>query len=341
MKRTPILFSGNEQQMSIPFEEFADDNHNSPHSHNSHPCQNSQNSPSPQAAPHPLKAAESAATKLLYYVSLGSGSSGNSCYIGTRDAGIIIDAGLRNDYVELQLKSNGINMKAVRGLLLTHDHTDHVKYAYNLLRNNKHIKLFCSNRVMNGLLRRHSISRRIKEYHVPVFKEIPFKVADFEITAFDVPHDGSDNMGFSLEFYNQRFVLATDLGAIPDRAYHYMSQANYLVIESNYDLNMLLTGPYPEYLKSRIQTDHGHLDNRMTAAFLKATAGQHLKYVFLCHLSQENNIPSIAVKSAKEALEAAGLKVGDCSNSLDMRDADVQLMALPRTQPSPLFIFRP
>lgn len=241
----------------------------------------------------------------------------------------------------MQLKANGIEMGKVKGLLLTHDHTDHIKYAYNLLRNNRHLKLYCTPRVLNGILRRHSISRRIKEYHIPVFKEIPFKVGDFEITAFDVPHDGSDNMGFSLIFENRRFVLATDLGAVTDRARHYMSQANYLVIESNYDLKMLLEGPYPEYLKARIRTDRGHLDNTATAAFLSEIVNSELKYVFLCHLSQENNIPSLAVKTTRDALEKLGKKVGDCSNSLATRDADLQLMALPRKEPSPLFVFRP
>lgn len=276
----------------------------------------------------------------LYYISLGSGSSGNCCYIGSRREGIIIDAGLRADHIEVTLKANGINLRAVKGLLLTHDHTDHVKFAYNFLRNNKHVRLFCTNRVLNGLLRRHSISRRIKDYHIPIFKEIPFKIGEFEITAFDVPHDGSDNMGFSLEFDSRHFVLATDLGAITDRAYHYMSLADYLVIESNYDLSMLLRGSYPEYLKARIRNGHGHLDNAATAQFLKEIASERLKYVFLCHLSEENNLPELAEKASREALESAGWSVGDCSNSLETRSADIQLMALPRTMTSPLFIFR-
>lgn len=276
----------------------------------------------------------------IFYISLASGSSGNSCYIGTSAGGVIVDAGIRQDEIEIQLRANGIDMKNVRGLLLTHDHTDHVKFAYNLLRNHRHLKLFCTPRVLNGLLRRHSISNRIKEYHVPIYKEIPFKVGDFEITAFEVPHDGSDNMGFSLVYGERRFVLATDLGAINDRAYHYMSQANYLVIESNYDLQMLLNGSYPEYLKTRIRQGNGHLDNTVTAAFLADIAGRGLEYVFLCHLSQENNMPQVAVKTSREALERRGLRVGDCSGRLAMRDADIQLMALPRREASPLFVFR-
>lgn len=276
----------------------------------------------------------------LYFCSFGSGSSGNSCYIGSSSGGIIVDVGVRAEEVEQGLAANGVSMKHVKAILLTHDHSDHVKYVYSMLRNNKHIKLFCTNRVLNGLLRKHSISRRIKEYHVPVFKEIPFAISDFEITAFDVPHDGSDNMGFSFDFHGRRFVVATDLGEVTERAYHYMSQASYLMIEANYDLQMLRLGRYPEYLKTRIMGGHGHLDNRQTASFLVETVNPAMKYVFLCHLSQDNNTPQIALHTVRDALEARALKVGGGSESFEDRSADVQLVALPRFGMTRWFVFR-
>lgn len=276
----------------------------------------------------------------LYYMSLGSGSSGNCCYVGTKRGGVLVDAGVKTQDVESMLASNGISMGSVKALLLTHDHSDHVRYAYNIVRNHKHIRLFCTNRVLGGILRRHSISKRIKDYHHPIFKEIPFKIADFEITAFEVPHDGTDNMGFSIEFDDRRFVLATDLGAVTDRARHYMSRANYLVIEANYDLDMLRFGKYPEYLKARIQTENGHMDNVATGAFLKDIINPELKYIFLCHLSQDNNTPSKALKTVREALESAGKVVGNAAETILDRKADVQLMALPRFEPTRWFVFR-
>lgn len=285
-------------------------------------------------------AADHASRHHLHYISFASGSSGNSCYIGNEQGGIVIDAGIRADQIEDTLRRHGISMRHVRGLLLTHDHSDHVRYSYNLLRNNRHLSLYCTPRVLNGLLRRHSISKRIKEYHSPIFKEIPFKIAGMEITAFDVPHDGSDNMGFSIEFEGHRFVLATDLGRVSDRARFYMSRANYLVIEANYDSDMLRLGPYPEYLKARIRMDNGHLDNRDTAAFVSEIANPDLKYVFLCHLSQDNNTPAKAVHEVREALETRGLTVGRGEETIADRRADIQLMALPRFQPTRWFVFR-
>lgn len=282
----------------------------------------------------------SAPERHLHYISFGSGSSGNSCYIGTSKGGILVDAGLKAEDVERTLNANGVSMNMVKGLLLTHDHSDHVRYSYNILRQHRHIRLFCTPRVLNGLLRRHSISKRIKEYHVPIFKEIPFKILDFEITAFDVPHDGTDNMGFSIDFHDKHFVLATDLGEVQERARYYMQRANYLVIEANYDLDMLRYGKYPEYLKARIQTERGHMQNEATAAFLKEIINPELRYIFLCHLSQDNNTPAKALKAVRAALEEAGKNVGNAEESILDRKADVQLMALPRFEPTRWFVFR-
>lgn len=278
--------------------------------------------------------------KPLYFCSFGSGSSGNSCYVGSAEGGLLVDVGIRAEEIERGLASNGVDMKHVKGVLLTHDHADHVKYVYALLRNHRHLKLFCTNRVLNGMLRKHSISKRIKEYHIPIFKEIPFKMMDFEITAFDVPHDGSDNMGFSIEFDDRRFVIATDLGEVTARARHYMSQATYLMIESNYDAQMLRLGRYPEYLKARIAGGFGHLDNRQTAAFLKEIINPGLNHIFLCHLSKDNNTPEIALRTTREALQSKGLKVGNAMETMEDRQADVQLAPLPRFDMTRWFVFR-
>lgn len=277
----------------------------------------------------------------LTFISFGSGSSGNCAYIGDSSTGLLIDAGVDANTVTDELRRYGIKMDHIKGILLTHDHSDHVRYVYTLVRKRPHIGVYCTPKVLNGILRRHSISKRIKDYHQPIFKEIPFTIGDLEITAFDVPHDGTDNMGFSIEFDGRRFVLATDLGAVTERARHYISRANYLVIEANYDLNMLRMGRYPEYLKARIQTEIGHLDNMQTAAFLKEIINSDLKYIFLCHLSQDNNTPQKALAAVRDALEEAGKKVGNALGTLDDRNADVQLMALPRFEPTRWFVFRP
>lgn len=276
--------------------------------------------------------------KAFRFISFGSGSSGNSAYLGTEKGGIIIDAGVDHEKVFDTLKANGVRPEQVYGVCLTHDHGDHIRYAYAISRRYKHIRIYCTNRVLNGILKRHNVSRRIKEYHQPIFKEIPFKLGDLTITAFEVPHDGFDNAGFFVEYGNTKFAIATDLGEVTERARHYMTQADYLMIEANYDLDMLENGSYPEYLKNRIKLATGHLDNTDTAQFVSEMYSPKLKNIFLCHLSNDNNTPEKAVDVVKSALEAKGATIGNSLGSLEDRKKDVQLMALPRYECSPWFV---
>ena len=293
-----------------------------------------------QAQP-PVPQAQQALAKAVSgfrFISFGSGSSGNSAYLGNDTGGVIIDAGIEADTVFDTLKHNGIAPSHIKGIVLTHDHQDHVRYVYTLVRRYKHIRIYCTPRVLNGLLRRHNISRRVKEYHESIFKEIPFTLGDFKITAFETSHDGSDNMGFDIDLGGKHFVVATDMGIITERARHYMSQANYLMIESNYDLKMLNEGHYPEYLKNRVRGERGHLDNEQAAQFISEHYHPGLTHVFMCHLSKDNNTPEIAHNTIAKALRMRELTVGDGSNAPDQRERDVQLYALPRFVPSIWFV---
>lgn len=281
----------------------------------------------------------------LRFISFGSGSSGNCAYIGTARQGLLIDAGVDSKTVESRLRDNGIDISTIAGILLTHDHSDHVRYAYPLLRAHKHLQLFCTPRTINGLLRRHSVSRRIQDYHKPIYKEFPFPVAGFTVTAFETSHDGSDNMGFAIDRGTCHFVVATDTGHITERADHYIRLSTHLMLETNYDLEMLRKGRYPEYLKARIEGPRGHMDNAESARYVASLVSEGgrkgaLTHIFLCHLSDDNNRPEIALATVRNALRDAGLNVGDASGSVTARSADIQLTALPRYDASPLFVFR-
>ncbi len=274
----------------------------------------------------------------MQFASFGSGSSGNCAYLGNSRQGILIDAGVDMTHVFHDLAQNGISPSMVKGIILTHDHSDHVRYAYRIVRQYKHIHIYCTPKLMNGLLRHHNISRRVKDYQEPIFKEIPFHLAGMTITAFETSHDATDNMGFMIEGGGHRFVVGTDMGMITPRADYYMRQAEYLMIESNYDRVMLDEGHYPEYLKNRVRAEKGHLDNKMAAQFVGQIYSPGLKYVFLCHLSNDNNTPEIALSTMRAALEGSGATVGDASFAPGQRDRDVQLYALPRYETSTWFV---
>ena len=274
----------------------------------------------------------------MHFASFGSGSSGNCAYLGNGRQGILIDAGVDPDHVFEDLAQNGIRPENIKGIVLTHDHADHIRYVYRIVRKHKHIRVFCTPRLLNGMLRHHNISSRIKDYHVAVYKEIPFHISGMTLTAFDTSHDGTDNMGFSIAMGDRTFVVATDMGVITERAGHYMALANHLMIESNYDRQMLDNGRYPEYLKARVRGEKGHLDNKDAAAFVTEHYHQGLHHVFLCHLSNDNNRPEMARDTMTMELMARGVTVGDGSNAPDQRGRDVQVYALPRYQCSHWFV---
>lgn len=292
----------------------------------------------PDIAPEALKRPES-----LRYITMGSGSSGNCAYLGNERGGILIDGGVDNNIVTKVLEDNGIDLRSIAGIILTHDHNDHVRFAYSLLRRNQSWRLFCTPRALNGLLRRHNISRRIRDYHTPIFKEFEFEAGGFAITPFEVSHDGTDNVGFFITAGNHNFVIATDMGMVTDRAMHYLGRANYIQLESNYDLEMLQHGRYPEYLKARIIGNRGHLDNKVSADLVRQllqTENPSLTHVFLCHLSADNNTPELALSTMRNTLGAAGIEMGDSSGSPQARQCPVQVAVLPRYDASPLYIFR-
>lgn len=278
-------------------------------------------------------------TDKIFFMSFGSGSSGNCAYVGDRDGGFLIDAGVDAAKVMLGLKKNGIPMDRVKGIIITHDHHDHISQAYSLLRSNKHMRLYCTPRAFNGILRRHNVSRRIKDYHVPVYKEFQFTIGNFTITPFEVLHDGADNAGFHISRGDRAITVATDLGCISPRVDYYMRLADTIVIEANYDLDMLINGPYPEYLKARIRTDNGHLDNSVTASFIASILTPKLRTVFLCHLSHDNNTPSTAFRAVAEALEPLGIeRIGNLIPSVaDALPPQINLIPLPRYDTTPLY----
>ena len=254
----------------------------------------------------------------IVFMSFGSGSSGNCAYIGDARSGFLIDAGVDCKRIERGLNEYGLDMNHVKGICITHDHSDHVRFAYSLLRRYRHMKLYATPKTMNGLLRRHSISRRIQDYHQPIFKEFPFRVGDLSVTAFETSHDGTDNCGYCIEGGGTSFVVATDTGIVTPRADHYIRTAEHLMIEADYDAAMLRNGPYPERLKARIASCEGHLDNAVTAAYLAGIVPAYrLRTVFLCHLSHINNTPQLAFHCVRTAGGAStpGIVASHCAGT--------------------------
>jgi phosphoribosyl 1,2-cyclic phosphodiesterase len=244
----------------------------------------------------------------LFFCSLSSGSSGNCYYLGNEFHGILIDAGISATSIRKFLQSRGIPMNVIMGVLITHNHTDHIKGLEVLIRKNC-LPVFTTRAIWKSIPGYCRTIPRDCIREIPVKKK--FHLAGFDIEAFPVCHDAPETIGFHISFGGKRITFATDLGHICETSAAYIKAANYLVIESNYDEEMLANGMYPHFLKARIRSDHGHLGNHQTSAFLADNFTDNLKDVYLAHLSRNNNTPETALNTLHKTLSLKGIVLND------------------------------
>lgn len=266
-------------------------------------------------------------TAKVRFMSLASGSSGNCYYLGYKDYGILVDAGIGIRTIRKHLKDAGISIDSILAVFITHDHADHIK-AVGHLGEKLHIPIYTTKRIHEGINKSYCMTEKLHSSVRYLEKEEPMQLHDFRITSFEVPHDGVDNVGYCIEINDRVFSFATDLGEITPVAAQYICKANYLVLEANYDEEMLKMGPYPVYLKQRISGKNGHLSNSAAADFLAENITESMQYIWLCHLSKDNNHPELAYKTIEWKLKSKGVVVGK----------DVQLLALKRSTPSELYV---
>jgi len=257
----------------------------------------------------------------LEFCSLSSGSSGNCYYLGNGIHGILIDAGISGAAIRKSLKSLGISMQTIMGVLVTHNHSDHVRGLYQLTKKN-HLPAFTSPKVWESLqFAQNKISNDcIREIGL----EQKFHLAGFEIEAFPVSHDAPETIGFHICSGDKKVTIVTDLGHICQTVAPYIKAANLLVIESNYDEEMLVNGNYPYYLKSRIQSNHGHLGNHQTSTFLADNLSDSIRHICLAHLSKNNNSPEKALQKLHQTFSERGV----------MLNEHQRVMVLNRNEPS-------
>ena len=245
----------------------------------------------------------------ISFFSLSSGSCGNSYYLGNTHWGILIDAGIGPRIIKKRLAQYGIDLSSIMAILVTHDHFDHIK-SVGYLGEKLHIPVYATHEVHRAIINHPLIRNSLNGSTVYIEKGKPFQIEDFQITAFNVPHDSVDNSGYFICFGDHRFTLATDVGTITDEVAYYICKANHLVIESNYDEEMPNNGRYPYHLKQRICSGSGHLSNRQTAEFLANNYSSDLRNIWLCHLSGDNNNPELAYRTVETHLTRKGIKVG-------------------------------
>jgi len=242
----------------------------------------------------------------LKFCSFSSGSSGNCYYLGNEFNGILIDAGIPAGNIRRFLKETGVSIDSIMGVLITHNHSDHIR-GLELLTRKNHLPVYTTGKIWDSILSKKINLSGIKNNTIDLQQK--FHLSGLDIEAFPVSHDAPETVGFHICYEDFKITIATDLGHICPTSAPYIKAANLLVIESNYDEKMLKNGAYPSFLKARILSDHGHLGNHQTSAFLADNIGVDLGHICLAHLSNKNNTPDLALQTLQQTFAEKGVEL--------------------------------
>lgn len=264
---------------------------------------------------------------MLKFISFGSGSSGNCYYLCTENDGLLIDIGVGIRSLKKAFRDYGLSQELIHHVLITHDHADHIK-SVGSISHDLQLPIYATKKVHQGIDRNYCVTKKVSsELRRYLETEVTIQVGDFQVTPFSVPHDSNDNVGYLIAAKGINFCIITDAGSITETMGKYITQAHYLVIEANHDIEMLKQGPYPEYLKVRIMSGIGHLSNTGCGEAIANYMGEQLRHVWLCHLSEENNHPELARKTVEAVLRSYGIVAGK----------DFLLEVLKRTKPTGIY----
>ena len=234
----------------------------------------------------------------MRFVSIASGSSGNCIYVGSDNSHLLIDAGISGKRIEQGLNEIGIKGTELDGILITHEHSDHIK-GLGVLARKFGIPIYGTAGTLEEIENNASLGTFDKELLTPVLPDVEFTAGDLVIQPFRVDHDAADPVAYRVKSGGKSIAVATDMGHFDSYIIEHLQELDAILLESNHDVRMLETGPYPYYLKRRILGDHGHLSNENAGRLLCQILHDGLKHIFLGHLSKENNYEELAYETVR------------------------------------------
>jgi phosphoribosyl 1,2-cyclic phosphodiesterase len=235
---------------------------------------------------------------------LASGSRGNCAIVCSSSTRILVDAGISCRETFKRMKAAGDDPRELSGILITHEHCDHV-YGLRILAKKLSIPVFMTGATHQAWTRsvREESGEKPEVARLETFYSgRSFQIGDIAVTPFTIPHDAADPVGFTFRAEGVKVGIATDLGYLPRNVCDHLHGCDLLIIESNHDLEMLRGGPYPWAVKQRVMSRVGHLSNDALAEFFTNDYDGEAAYVVLAHLSEHNNHPEIARRAAEKAL---------------------------------------
>ncbi len=258
--------------------------------------------------------------------SIASGSSGNCIYVGHASTHLLIDAGISGKRIEQGLMEIGVEPGSLSGILVTHEHSDHIQ-GIGILARKYGIPLYGTVETFCAMKKgKTNIGKVDDALFQQIFPEQELTIGEISVTPFSISHDAANPVAYTFRAEKHKIGMATDLGIYTEKTMELLKDSEILYLESNHDENMLMVGGYPYYLKQRILGAHGHLSNDMAAELLCRLHHEKLQHVVLAHLSKENNYPELAYETVRAELV---LKIGE--------EHLPNLKVAPRDVPSEMF----
>jgi len=228
--------------------------------------------------------------------SIASGSSGNCIYVGSQNTNLLVDAGISAKRIENGLNGIDILPDTIQGILITHEHSDHVS-GLGILARRYHIPIYATYETACSIQQIKSLGEIPDNLYHYIKPNEAFQINDINIEPFSTSHDASNPVCYTMQAEGTKVGIATDLGKYDDYIVSKLEGSELLFIEANHDVNMLMVGKYPYYLKQRILGDRGHLSNETSADLISRLISPKLQHIFLAHLSKENNYEELAYET--------------------------------------------
>jgi phosphoribosyl 1,2-cyclic phosphodiesterase len=228
---------------------------------------------------------------MVQICALASGSNGNCYYIGNQEHAVLVDAGISRRQVIERMKLKGLDPSRIAAIFISHEHSDH-SCGVRVLSEKLDVPVYMTKTTFNN-----SRAHQRPEKYLPFTPGDVVTVGSLNVHTFGKRHDAVDPCSFVVEASSLRVGVLTDLGSVCEIVSGHVANCDALFLESNYDEQMLWNGPYPAYLKTRVAGNHGHLSNTQAAELVEMHGSARLKHIFLSHLSAENNLPQLALKS--------------------------------------------
>ena len=260
----------------------------------------------------------------MRFESIASGSSGNCIYVGSDTTHLLLDTGVSRKRTVEALKDLDLELRDIDGIFITHEHTDHIG-GLPMIAKKSQMPIYATRGTIDAIRRMEKFKDIDPDRFVTIRPDEKITVKDIQIDPMRISHDAADPVGYRIYYGRKKACVCTDLGCYTDYTVECLKNSDVLLIESNHDVNMLQVGRYPYMLKRRILGDKGHLSNVSSGRLLSRVLNDHLKGIFLGHLSQANNFPELAFET---------VRVEIMSSEADYSPEDLPIFVADRKRPS-------